>query len=160
MHTSFESLTVTSAPGLHASLMDIHHNTALRSSVENDSISLTSKAYIRSCSRMGARLWLVTRPSNHSFHIAHFIFTSTLCFHLIFIQPSASSLVTCKCGHKLDAFSKHLVHCPFGGQQMPHMTPSKMSCMPLLKRMGTLYGENGDMPLHQEFHYKSIFTWP
>ncbi len=31
--------------------------------------------------------------------------------------------------------------------------------MPLLEKMGTLYGKNDDTPLYQEFHYKLIFTW-
>jgi hypothetical protein len=40
------------------------------------------------------------------------------------------------------------------------MMPFKMSWMHLFERVGTLYGENGAMPLHQEFDYESIFTWP
>jgi hypothetical protein len=31
--------------------------------------------------------------------------------------------------------------------------------MPLLQRVGMLYGGSGDTPLRQEFHYKLIFTW-
>jgi hypothetical protein len=88
MHTSFESLAVTNAPSLQASLMDIHHDTSLKSILEDDYISLTSKTHIRLYSHKGARLWLVIRPSIHSFHIAHSIFTLTLCFCLGFIQPS------------------------------------------------------------------------
>jgi hypothetical protein len=38
------------------------------------------------------------------------------------------------------------------------MTPSKMSSMPLLEKVGTLYGDCNGMPLHQEFHYESIST--
>jgi hypothetical protein len=38
------------------------------------------------------------------------------------------------------------------------MMPSKKLCMPLLERMGTLYGENGGTPLLQEFHYEPIPT--
>jgi hypothetical protein len=38
------------------------------------------------------------------------------------------------------------------------MTPSQTACMPSFKKVGTLYGENDGMLLHQEFHYKSIFT--
>jgi hypothetical protein len=38
------------------------------------------------------------------------------------------------------------------------MMPFKMSSMPLFEKVGTLYGENGDMPLCQEFRYESIFT--
>jgi hypothetical protein len=96
--------------------MDIHQDTSLKSILENESISLTFKTHIHFCLRKGTRLWLVVRPSIHSFHIAHSIFTSTLCFRFSFIQPSVSSLFTCECGHRLDASNTHLVHCPFGGQ--------------------------------------------
>jgi hypothetical protein len=37
--------------------------------------------------------------------------------------------------------------------------PYETSYMPSLKTMGNIYGENGGMPLCQEFHYESIFTW-
>jgi hypothetical protein len=40
------------------------------------------------------------------------------------------------------------------------MMPSKMSCMFLLEKMGTMYGKSGGKPLHQEFHYELIFTLP
>jgi hypothetical protein len=80
MHLSFESLTITTTPCLHASLMDIHHDTSLRFILEDDSISSTFKACISSCSNKGAGLWLIIKPSIRSFHIPHFIFTSTLCF--------------------------------------------------------------------------------
>jgi hypothetical protein len=40
------------------------------------------------------------------------------------------------------------------------MTSFETSCMTLLKKVGMLYGENGDTPLRQEFYYKQIFTWP
>jgi hypothetical protein len=46
MHPSFESLVVTNAPSLHASLMDFHHDTSLRSILEDDFISLVSKIHI------------------------------------------------------------------------------------------------------------------
>jgi hypothetical protein len=38
------------------------------------------------------------------------------------------------------------------------MMPFEMSCMPSFEKVGTLYGENSGMPLHQEFHYELIFT--
>jgi hypothetical protein len=95
--------------------MDIHHDMSFKSILQDDSISLTSKTHIRPYSSKGARLWLVAKPSIHSFHIAHFIFTSTLCFRLNFIQPSTFSLFTCECEHRLAAFSMHLARCPFGG---------------------------------------------
>jgi len=41
-----------------------------------------------------------------------------LCFHLGLIQPSTSSLLTCECGHGLDAFGMHLIHCAFGGKKI------------------------------------------
>ncbi len=43
MHLCFESLAITHALGLHASLMDIHHDTSLRSILEDESISLAPK---------------------------------------------------------------------------------------------------------------------
>jgi hypothetical protein len=46
MHLSFESLAVINAPGLQASLMDIHHDTSFRSTLEDDSISLTFRAHV------------------------------------------------------------------------------------------------------------------
>jgi hypothetical protein len=116
MHPSFESLVVTGAPSLQASLMDFHHNTSLRFILEDDSIRSTSKTCIRSCASKGVGLWLVARPSIHLFHITHFIFISTLCFCFGLIQPLASNLFTCECGDELDACSMHLFCCPFGGQ--------------------------------------------
>jgi len=97
--------------------MDIHHNMS-KSTLEDDSISSTSKAYIHSCSRKGVRLWLIVKPSIRSFHIAHFTFTSTLHFHLGLIQPSTFSLFKCECGHWLDTSSMHLIRCPFKGQRI------------------------------------------
>jgi hypothetical protein len=97
-------------------LMDFHHDTSLRSILKDDSISSTSKAHICSCSSKGAKLWLVVRSSMHSFHIAHSIFILALHFHLNFIQPLTYSLLMCECAHKLNTFSTHLSHYPFGGQ--------------------------------------------
>jgi hypothetical protein len=48
--------------------------------------------------------------------LAHFIFTSALHFYLGLIQPLTFSLLTCECGHGLDASNMHLTHCPFRGQ--------------------------------------------
>jgi hypothetical protein len=98
--------------------MNIHHNTSLRSILENDSIFSTSKAHIRSCSDKGAKLWLVIKPSIHSFHITHFIFTLVLHFHLYVIQPSTSNLLMCENEHGLNTSSTHLARCPFGGQRI------------------------------------------
>jgi hypothetical protein len=53
MHPSFESLEVSGAPSLQAPLMNVHHDTSLRFILEDDSISSTSKAYIRSYSSKG-----------------------------------------------------------------------------------------------------------
>jgi len=39
MHPSFESLTIIDAPSLQAFLMDFHHDTSLKSILEDDSIS-------------------------------------------------------------------------------------------------------------------------
>jgi hypothetical protein len=55
--------------------MDIHHNTSFRSILEDEFISLASKACIRFCSSKGVRLWLIIRPSIYSFYI-------TFYFHL------------------------------------------------------------------------------
>jgi hypothetical protein len=85
MHPSFESLILIGTLGLLASLMDIHHNKSFRSILEDDSISLASKAHIRFCSGKGARLRLIARPSIHLFRIAHFIFTLALHFHFSLI---------------------------------------------------------------------------
>ncbi len=59
MHPSFKSLAIIDAPSLHASLMDFHHDTSLRSILEDDSISLTSRAHICFCLGKGTMLWLV-----------------------------------------------------------------------------------------------------
>ncbi len=116
MHPFFENLVVINALGLQAFLMYIQHNTSIKSVLEDDSISSTSRTCICSYLSKGAGLWLVVNPSIHSFHIAHSTFTSALHFHLDSIQPSTFSFYTCECGHKLDAFGTHLVRCPFGGQ--------------------------------------------
>jgi hypothetical protein len=116
MHLSFESLIITNAPGLQVSLMDFHHDTSLRSILEDDSISLAFRAHICSCLGKGAKLWLVARPFIRSLCITHFTFTSMLRFCLGFIQPSASNLFMCECEHKLDTSSTHLTRCPFVGQ--------------------------------------------
>jgi hypothetical protein len=96
--------------------MDFHHNTSLKSILEDDSISLTSKVCIHSCLGKGVGLWLIIKPSIHSFRIAHSIFTSTLHFHLGLIWPSTFTLLMCECGHELDASNMHLVCCLFRGQ--------------------------------------------
>jgi hypothetical protein len=112
MHPSFESLVVTNAPGLQTSLMDIHHNTSLKSI-----FSSTFKARIHFCLGKGLGLWLVVRPSICLFHIAHFTFTLTLCFCFGLIQPLASNIFMCECEHMLDISSTHLTYCPFGGHK-------------------------------------------
>jgi hypothetical protein len=113
MHPFFESLAVTGTPSLQTSLMDIHHNTSLKSILEYDSISSTSKTYICFHLDKGARLWLVTKPFIYSFCITQSTFTSTLHFYLNLIQPSAFNFLMYENGHKLNTSSTHLVHCPF-----------------------------------------------
>ncbi len=96
MHSYFENLIVTNTLNQQVSLMDTHHDTSFRSILEDDSISLASKACICSCLGKGARLWLIIRPFICSFHITHFIFTSTCIFisvlfnlrHLVFSHVS------------------------------------------------------------------------
>jgi hypothetical protein len=61
MHLSFEGLTITNAPILHAFFMDIRHNTSLRSILEDDFISSTSKVWICSYSSKGQGYgWLLS----------------------------------------------------------------------------------------------------
>jgi len=78
VHLSFESVVITGAPCLQAFFMDIHHDTSFKSILEDDSISLASRAHICSCSGKGAGLWLIARPSICSFHITHFTFILAL----------------------------------------------------------------------------------
>jgi len=98
--------------------MDIHHDTFLKSILEDDSIFSTSRACIRFCLRKGFGLWLIIRPSICLFHIAHFTFTLALRFYFGLIQPLTSNLLTCDYGHGLNVSSMHLICCPFGGQQI------------------------------------------
>jgi hypothetical protein len=114
MHLSFESLTITGTLGLYTSLMDIHHDVSFKFILEDDSISLTSRVHIHFCSSKGVRLWLVVRPSFCLFCIAHFIFTSMLCFHPGLIQPLAFSFTMCECEHRLEASGTHLSCYLFG----------------------------------------------
>jgi hypothetical protein len=116
MHSSFESLTITSAPILQASLMDIRHDTSFRSILEHDLICSTFKAHICFCLGKGVGLWLIVKPFICLFRIAHFTFILTLHFHLGSIQPLTFNLFTCECGHGLNASSTHLAHCLFEGQ--------------------------------------------
>jgi hypothetical protein len=48
IHLSFKILAIINAPNLHASLMDIHHDTSLRYIFKDDSISLAFRARIHS----------------------------------------------------------------------------------------------------------------
>jgi succinate dehydrogenase hydrophobic anchor subunit len=118
MHPSFKSLTITNALSLYVYLMDVHHETSLRSILEDDSISSTSRACICSCLGKGERLWLIVRPSICLFHIAHSIFILVLPFHLGLIKFLTSNFFMCECGHGLDAFDTHLICCSFGGQRI------------------------------------------
>ncbi len=95
MHPCFENLIIIDAPSLQVFFMDIHQDTSLRSILEDDSISFTSRTRMCFCLGKGSGLWLVVRPSICSFHIAHFTFTSTLHFHLNLIHLLASSFLTC-----------------------------------------------------------------
>jgi hypothetical protein len=105
MHLSFESLAIIDTPSLQASLMNIYHDTSFRYILENDFISLESKAYIHSCLGKRVELWLIVRPFICSFRITHFNFTSSLRFRFCLIQPLASNIFTCECGHGLNASS-------------------------------------------------------
>jgi hypothetical protein len=81
MHPSFESLAMIGAPSLRVYFMDIHHDTFIKSILEDDSIYSASKACIHSCSGKGVGLWLVVKPFIYSFCITHFTFTLTLLFY-------------------------------------------------------------------------------
>ncbi len=116
IHPSFESLVVIGSPGSQDFFMDIHHDTSFRSILEDDSISSTSRIRICSCLGKGIGLWLISKLSIHSFHIAHFTFTSSLCFHLDLIQPSTSNFFTCERGHVFDTLGTHLTCCLFGNR--------------------------------------------
>jgi hypothetical protein len=118
MHPSFENLIIIDTLGLQTSLMYIHHNTSIRSILEDDSIFSTSRTRICSYSGKGVGLWLVAKQSIHLFCITHSTFTLTLHFCFSLIQLSTFSFLTCECGHELDAFGTHLVRCPFGGQRI------------------------------------------
>jgi hypothetical protein len=53
--------------------MEIHHNISFKSILEDEFISLASKACIRCYLGKGTRIWLIIRPSICSFRIAlHF----------------------------------------------------------------------------------------
>jgi hypothetical protein len=56
MHPSFKSLVIIGALGLQAFLMDIHHDTFFRSILEDDSISLASRAHVHFCLGKGVVL--------------------------------------------------------------------------------------------------------
>jgi len=112
MHPSFNSLVVIGALWS----IDIHHDTSLRSILEDDSISSAFKACIHCCLGKGEGLWLVTQPFINSFCIAHSTSTLVLYFRFDLIQQSTSSFLTCECRHGLNAFNMHLTRCSFGGQ--------------------------------------------
>jgi hypothetical protein len=86
MHPSFENLAVINALGLHTSLMDIHHDTYVRSIFEDGSNSLTFRACIRSCLGKGAWLWLVVKLFIHSFWITHLLSPQHCIFILIWFS--------------------------------------------------------------------------
>jgi len=83
MHPSFKSLAITNALGLQASLMDFRHDTSFRSILEDDSISLASRAHIYSCSGKGAGLWLLL---SHLFvHFTSHTLFSPQCYVFILV---------------------------------------------------------------------------
>jgi hypothetical protein len=98
--------------------MEIHHDASFRSILEDDFISSTFIAHIRSCLNKRAGLWLIIKPSICLFCIAHYTFTLALHFHLDLIQPSTFSLLKCECGHGLATFDTHLPCYLFEGQRI------------------------------------------
>jgi hypothetical protein len=70
MHLSFESLGVTNTLNLQVFLIDIHYDTSFKFILEDDFISLTFGARIRSCLGKEVGLWLIVKHlSIHSLHI-------------------------------------------------------------------------------------------
>jgi hypothetical protein len=122
-------------------LMDFHHNTSLKSILEKDSISSSSKAHIRSCLGKGVGIWLVDKPSICLFRIIHFSFILALRFRFGLIQPSPFNIPTCECGHGLDASSTHLACYSFGGQWITTHDIIRKVMYALARRMGMLNGE-------------------
>jgi hypothetical protein len=139
--------------------MDVHHDTSFKSILKYDSISFAFRIHICSCSNKRAGLWLVAKLFIHSFHIAHFTFTSKLHFCLNLIQPSTSSIFTCECGHGLDAFNTHLVRCLFGGQWIATHDAIWNVMYAFVRKKWACCMESGGTPLLQKFHYELIFTW-
>jgi hypothetical protein len=72
MHLFFECLVIINALSLHASLMDIHHDTSFRFILKDDPISLTSKSRIHFRSNKGVWLWLIVRPFVYLFCITFY----------------------------------------------------------------------------------------
>ncbi len=80
IHPSFESLAVINAPSLHASLMDIHHNTSFKPILEDDSIFSISKSTSTFVQARGHGYGWLLGHLFYLFCIAYFTFTSTMCF--------------------------------------------------------------------------------
>ncbi len=96
MHPFFQNLAITSTPSLQASLMNFHHDTSLRSILENDSISSSSRAHICSCSGKGNKA-MVGCQAIYLFILHHTLyFHLSIAFSLQFDQPSTSSTFTCE----------------------------------------------------------------
>jgi hypothetical protein len=92
MHPYFESLAVIGAPSLQASLMAIHHYTSLRSILEDDSISLTSKAtFETSCMPSFERVGTLYGNSGGTPLYQNFIMSQSL-------HDLKGSSVHCRCG--------------------------------------------------------------
>jgi hypothetical protein len=53
--------------------MNIHHDTSLKSILEDDFVFSIFRTCICSCLGKGAKLWLIVRPSICLFHMAHSI---------------------------------------------------------------------------------------
>jgi hypothetical protein len=115
MHPSFVSLVVISTPNLQASL---------RPSTMTHPSCLSCKmipfpqhqelTFVLVWAKGQGYGWLLGHLS--VCFASHILFTLALHFRLDLIQPLTSSLLTCECGHGLDASSTHLTRCPFGGQ--------------------------------------------
>jgi len=100
--------------------------------------------------------WLLSHLCIH--FTSHIYFHVSIAFYFGLIQPSTSSLFTCESGHRSDASSMHLVHYPFGGQQITTHDTIQNTMYVLAWKSGHIVWKERYTPLHQEFHYKLIST--
>jgi len=59
----------------------------------------------------------------------------------------------CECGHGLNTSNVHLIHCPFGGQQIATHDGSQNIMYVFIQKNGHVIWRERCTPLHQEFRY-------